>query len=49
MWKTWSHGQLRRRPGALADFLAVQVFGRWDLVLHYDLARGLRLRRSLSA
>jgi AAA+ superfamily predicted ATPase len=28
--------------GTLADFLAVQVFGRWDLVLHYDLARGLR-------
>ncbi|MCA9678304.1 MAG: ATP-binding protein [Kofleriaceae bacterium] len=35
-------------PGAadrwigLAEFLAEQVFGRWDLVLHYDLARGLR-------
>jgi AAA+ superfamily predicted ATPase len=28
--------------GGLADFLAEQVFGRWDLVLHYDLARGLR-------
>ena len=27
---------------ALADFLAEQVFGRWDLVIHYDLARGLR-------
>src|SRR5262245_16821315 len=26
----------------LADFLADQLFGRWDLVLHYDLARGLR-------
>jgi AAA+ superfamily predicted ATPase len=26
----------------LADFLAEQLFGRWDLVLHYDLARGLR-------
>jgi len=26
----------------LADFLASQIFGRWDLVLHYDLARGLR-------
>jgi AAA+ superfamily predicted ATPase len=26
----------------LAEFLAEQVFGRWDLVLHYDLARGLR-------
>ena len=29
--------------GGLADFLAEQVFGRWDLVLHYDLARGLRV------
>jgi AAA+ superfamily predicted ATPase len=29
--------------GTLADFLAAQVFGRWDLVLHYDLARGLRV------
>jgi AAA+ superfamily predicted ATPase len=29
--------------GALADFLAEQVFGRWDLVLYYDLARGLRV------
>lgn len=28
--------------GSLTDFLAEQVFGRWDLVLHYDLARGLR-------
>ena len=28
--------------GSLADFLAEQLFGRWDLVLHYDLARGLR-------
>jgi AAA+ superfamily predicted ATPase len=26
----------------LAEFLAEQLFGRWDLVLHYDLARGLR-------
>ena len=26
----------------LADFLADQIFGRWDLILHYDLARGLR-------
>lgn len=30
------------RWGGLADFLAEQLFGRWDLVLHYDLARGLR-------
>jgi AAA+ superfamily predicted ATPase len=28
--------------GSLSDFLAEQVFGRWDLVLYYDLARGLR-------
>ncbi|HVK76163.1 MAG TPA: AAA family ATPase [Kofleriaceae bacterium] len=28
--------------GGLAEFLADQLFGRWDLVLHYDLARGLR-------
>jgi AAA+ superfamily predicted ATPase len=28
--------------GGLSDFLAEQVFGRWDLILHYDLARGLR-------
>ncbi|MFN0170519.1 MAG: ATP-binding protein [Bryobacteraceae bacterium] len=28
--------------GTLGDFLAEQIFGRWDLVLHYDLARGLR-------
>lgn len=26
----------------LADFLSEQLFGRWDLVIHYDLARGLR-------
>lgn len=26
----------------LPEFLATQVFGSWDLVLHYDLARGLR-------
>lgn len=26
----------------LEDFIAEQLFGRWDLVLHYDLARGLR-------
>jgi AAA+ superfamily predicted ATPase len=30
------------RWGALAEFLAQQVFGRFDLVLHYDLGRGLR-------
>jgi AAA+ superfamily predicted ATPase len=27
---------------ALPDYLAEQIFGRWDLVLYYDLARGLR-------
>lgn len=26
----------------LAEFLAVQLFGAWDVVLHYDLGRGLR-------
>src|SRR5712692_46557 len=28
--------------GVLAEFLAEQLFGRWSLVLHYDLGRGLR-------
>ena len=28
--------------GTLTDFLAGQIFGRWDLILYYDLARGLR-------
>ena len=28
--------------GTVPDFLAEQLFGRWDLVLHYDLGRGLR-------
>ena len=38
-----------RRPArptstaALAEFLAEQLFGRWSLVLHYDLGRGLRV------
>jgi AAA+ superfamily predicted ATPase len=27
----------------LSEFLAEQVFGRWSLVLHYDLGRGLRV------
>ena len=26
----------------LDEFLATQLFGRWDIVLHYDLGRGLR-------
>jgi len=30
------------RWGGLAEFLADQLFGRWDLIFHYDLARGLR-------
>jgi len=38
---------VRKRDGEsyvpLADFIAEDVFGRWDLVLHYDLARGLRV------
>lgn len=29
--------------GTLTDFLSEQMFGRWDLVLYYDLARGLRV------
>src|SRR5213083_577243 len=28
--------------GTLQEFLAEQMFGKWDLVLHYDLGRGLR-------
>ncbi len=28
--------------GTIADMLAEQLFGKWDLVLHYDLGRGLR-------
>jgi len=31
-----------QRYGVLAEFLAEQLFGRWSLVLHYDLGRGLR-------
>jgi AAA+ superfamily predicted ATPase len=30
------------RYGVLAEFLAEQLFGRWSLVLHYDIGRGLR-------
>jgi AAA+ superfamily predicted ATPase len=32
----------RAAYGSVVDFLAEQVFGSWDLVLHYDLGRGLR-------
>ena len=35
-------GEADARWIGLADFLAEQLFGRWDLVIHYDLARGLR-------
>ena len=31
------------RYGVLAEFLAEQLFGRWSLILHYDLGRGLRV------
>jgi len=30
------------RYGGLSDFLVEQLFGRWSLVLHYDVGRGLR-------
>src|SRR2546421_2107741 len=31
------------RPyGVIAEFLAQQWFGRWSIVLHYDIGRGLR-------
>jgi AAA+ superfamily predicted ATPase len=36
-------GNDEARYGILAEFLAEQVFGRWSLVLHYDLGRGLRV------
>ena len=35
-------GDEASRYGVLAEFLAEQLFGRWSLVLHYDLGRGLR-------
>src|SRR5262245_16046747 len=35
-------GDAESRYGVLAEFLAEQLFGRWSLVLHYDLGRGLR-------
>ena len=35
-------GDAKATYGTMAEFLAEQLFGRWDLVLHYDLARGLR-------
>lgn len=30
------------RYGVLSEFLAEELFGRWSLVLHYDIGRGLR-------
>jgi AAA+ superfamily predicted ATPase len=30
------------RYGVLAEFLTEQIFGRWSMVLHYDMGRGLR-------
>ena len=33
----------RQASGPLAHFLAEQAFGRYELVLHYDLGRGLRV------
>lgn len=33
----------RQAYGPLAHFLAEQAFGRYELVLHYDLGRGLRV------
>jgi SpoVK/Ycf46/Vps4 family AAA+-type ATPase len=42
------HDLIRRPAGegetycTLPEFLATQVFGSWEVVLHYDLARGLR-------
>jgi AAA+ superfamily predicted ATPase len=35
-------GIVEGRYGVLSEFLAEQLFGRWSLVLHYDLGRGLR-------
>jgi AAA+ superfamily predicted ATPase len=37
-----SHEDGRTAYCNLPEFLATQLFGSWDLVLHYDLARGLR-------
>src|SRR5262245_52905276 len=36
------NGDKPTQYGVLVEFLAEQVFGRWSLVLHYDLGRGLR-------
>jgi ATP-dependent 26S proteasome regulatory subunit len=34
---------------SLTDFLATQVFGRWDIVLSYDLSHGLRAMAGVDA
>src|SRR5262245_31716372 len=38
-----SPGRDKEEFVGLAEFLAEQLFGRWSLVLHYDLGRGLRV------
>ena len=38
-----SPGREEEEYVGLAEFLAEQLFGRWSLVLHYDLGRGLRV------
>ncbi len=37
------NAQERATFGGVTDFLTEQLFGTWDLVLHYDLGRGLRV------
>jgi AAA+ superfamily predicted ATPase len=34
---------------SIADFLATQLFGKWDLVVSHDLSRGLRPRAGANA
>src|SRR6476620_5147904 len=42
------HDLIRTKSGettsfvSLADFLATELFGSWDIVVSYDLGRGLR-------
>jgi AAA+ superfamily predicted ATPase len=36
-------GEEDARYGVLTEFLAEQLFGRWSLVLHYNLGSGLRV------
>ena len=35
-------GDEASRHGPLAEFLVEQLFGRWAIVLHYDIGQGLR-------